>query len=484
VVAVSGGPDSLALLLGLSELAPRHDRQLVVAHLDHGTRPEDNLNDAAFVVEIGGRLGHPVEVGIARPADRPRGANLEEWARETRYAFLARVADRHRAHTIAVGHTADDQAETLLLRLIRGAGPRGLAAMTPLARRRRLQVVRPLLAVSRSEVQSYLEESKIVARFDHSNAELTWSRNRVRHVLVPLLERRFNPGIVDTLGRTAELMAEIDQHLEARGEAILAAVEDDGDRHPDDAVRRAGAARQRTAGTTAQVTLDLARLSSYDAILQRYTLRAGLRRVGGGLRGLGYRHIDALLRLSRHGAAGHRVELPGDLVGIREGRRLTLTREQPGRAPAQGDAVRLEPFEVPLDGELTIPGTDLQIRTRIHAESSEEWPDLDTIRAAAPDRAWFDLAALRPPLTIRSRRNGDRIDAHGLDGAPKVKRLMIDAGIPRRRRHAVPVLEDREHLLWVVGVRRSRHALVDENTGKILEVSLSSPMFRAAPRSR
>jgi tRNA(Ile)-lysidine synthase len=486
VVAVSGGPDSVALLLGLYELAPRLGLTLVVAHLDHGLRLEEAAEDAAYVAQLGGRRGLPVEVGNADLTNLPRGENLEEAARRTRYEFLAEVADRHGARTIAVGHTIDDQAETLLMRLLRGAGPRGLSAMTPLASRPGMRVVRPLLRVSRTAVQSYLDVKKEVARLDRTNQDVALTRNRVRHILVPMLRRQFNPRIVETLARTADLMGEVDGYLEGRSQDILApgrpADDQSADGRTPDGRRRVslyelrdqGPAEERSpspgsgsaGGEVRKVELDLPRLASYDRILQRYTLRTALRRLQGDLRGVGYQHIDALVELCRPGARGHRVELPGGATALREGRRLSLWRQPPEPLPA------VEPLELPLPGQIEVPGSELTVTTRI-IEPPADWRQLEPELLIAR----FDLDRLEPPLVIRSRWPGDRILGLGLPSETKVKSLLIDARIPRRLREGVPVLTDQRRVLWIAGVRRSAHALLDDDTTQVLEVTLSSPMF-------
>jgi tRNA(Ile)-lysidine synthase len=484
VVAVSSGPDSMALVHALRELDKVLGIKLMVAHLDHGLRDIEAVGDAAAVGELAGELGLPVEFGVRRVAPEP-GESLEEAARELRYGFLGEIAARHGARYVAVGHTADDQAETLIMRLLRGAGPRGLQAMTPLSQRVGVTVVRPLLDASRTVVRSYLSDRQINFRLDRTNNDLRLLRNRIRRVLVPLLETEFNPGVTATLGRTAELMNEVDDHLTRVAEQALDAgvlrPEGDLDDH---------------------LELDLGRLSTYDLILRRYLLRQALLRLVSDLRGIGFDHIDALLDLTRGSQRSRRVDLPGGLVGLREGNSLSLWTAAPGPA-------RVIPLTIlPLEGRVELPEVGLEIRTqvvklsKITADSMVNHPGwvpgtgpregtqdrsqgAEPIRVTAgseevPGRAVFDLSRVRPPLAVRSRRAGDRILPFGRRTPKKVKDLLIDAKVPRRLRPSVPIIVDRagepeERILWVAGHRRSAHAPVESGkTEELVEVRLSA----------
>src|SRR5512134_2741612 len=218
VVALSGGPDSVALLDALASLRRRRGFRVVAAHLDHGLRAGSE-QDAEFCAVLCRSLDVPLRADradVRARAARERGG-LEQAARRERYRFLRRVRDEEEAFAIAVAHTRDDQAETLLLRLLRGAGATGLAGMRP----RSGDVVRPLLAVSRREVLAHLRERALGWREDPSNADLAHRRNRVRHELLPYLEARFNPGIRKALARTASLLADEAAHVRSEAQALL-----------------------------------------------------------------------------------------------------------------------------------------------------------------------------------------------------------------------------------------------------------------------
>jgi tRNA(Ile)-lysidine synthase len=290
VVGLSGGADSVALADALASLRRRRGFRLVAAHLDHRLRP-GSADDAAFCASLCATLDVPLRAGAADVrgrAAREKGG-LEQAARRERYAFLRAVRDDERAAAVAVAHTLDDQAETLLLRLLRGSGATGLAGMRPRAG----DLLRPLLAVSRAEVLGHLRERGLDWREDPSNADLAHRRNRVRHELMPYLEARFNPGIRDALARTASLLADESAHLRSEAQALL-----------DGIAREADGA----------LVLGRRPLAEAATPVARAALRLALQRAGG-LGQVGAVHVERLLRLARSKApSGRRLPLPGGRV--------------------------------------------------------------------------------------------------------------------------------------------------------------------------
>lgn len=286
VVALSGGPDSVALLHALRETGRRRGFRVVAAHLDHGLRA-DSPQDAAFCRNLCERFDVPIHVGKADVRGRARRdhAGIEDAAREERYAFLRGVAEKEGATAIAVAHTRDDQAETFLLRLVRGAGSSGLGAMRPRAG----HVIRPLLGVTRIDVIEHLRAHGLEWRDDPSNRDLRIARNRVRHELLPYLERHFNPAIRETLARTAALLA--DEHDRLREGAL-------------DLYRRA--ARKDEGG----VVLDGEALRCAPRPVARQLVRAALAEAGGLMR-VKAAHVEQILDVSGRPGRGRRLPLPG-----------------------------------------------------------------------------------------------------------------------------------------------------------------------------
>jgi tRNA(Ile)-lysidine synthase len=296
VLGLSGGPDSTALLDALAAIGRRRGLSVVAAHLDHRLRPGSEA-DAAFCAELCRKLEVPLRLGgadVRARAERERGG-LEQGARRERYAFLRAVRAQEQAAAIAVAHTRDDQAETLLLRLLRGAGASGLSAMRP----RSGDLLRPLLGVTRAEVLEHLRARALPWREDPSNADPAHRRNRVRHELLPYLEQRFGPGVRDTLARTAGLLADEAAFVRGEAQALLRRSQREHDGAL--AVRRSA---------VAQAPRAVAR----EALRQVLALTV--------TRPLGAAHVERVLRLVLHTeATGRELPLPG-------GARVRLTRDE------------------------------------------------------------------------------------------------------------------------------------------------------------
>ena len=316
VVGLSGGADSVALTAALAALRRRRGLELVAAHLDHGLRP-DSADDAAFCQALCATLGVTLRAGTACVRERARRekGGLEQAARRERYSFLQRVKQDEGAPWIAVAHTQDDQAETLLLRLLRGAGASGLAGM----RLRSGDLLRPLLAVSRREVLEYLAERGLGWREDPSNADPAHVRNRVRHELLPYLEERFNPRVRAALARTADLLAE---------EALFVA----------GAAERALAEASSWEGEA--LVLDRQALAAAPLALARAALRLALLATGG-LAGVDRGHVERLLQLATAAApSGRRILLPGDREARFTHRTLRLEKRAEGVTKAVSSSRR------------------------------------------------------------------------------------------------------------------------------------------------
>ena len=307
-VAVSGGSDSLALLLALHELAPELGLQLSVLHLDHRLRP-DSGEDAAFVGEWAARLGLTFTLRRADALPSARG-NREQAARRARLEFFRAYLEAGEADGVATAHTADDQAETVLFRLLRGGGTRGLAAIWPVARLGPGRLLRPAIDCRRGQLRQWLTAKGVRWREDASNLDLSLRRNRIRHCLLPQLEREYNPNVVGVLARLATLAREEEEYWRQQIEALAARF------------------WRPCAGGVEGSTAELAALP---AALARRLLRAGLERVKGDLRRLDFPRIDAALEQARAAASGpaKSVSLPGLTLVV--GPKLTIIRRGDGR---------------------------------------------------------------------------------------------------------------------------------------------------------
>ena len=434
IAAVSGGVDSVVLLHALHGFCERWGMKLGAAHLDHGLRGEEGREDAAFVLDFAASLDLPC---IAEQADvaaycRKARCSIEQGAREVRYGFLRRVLADQQADSVATGHTADDQAETVLMRLLRGSGSSGLSAIRPV---RDDWIIRPLLDVTAAEIAAYARNHGLSFRVDRTNAAQDVLRNRIRHHLVPLLQREYNPRIVQGLGRLANV---------ARGEAAYL-----------DGVASAFLADHSRLADGKVLHLDLDAWPSAAPAVQRVLIRHIVCAVGGNEERLNYDQVEDARAWIDRGAIGRIHELSG---GIRmECRRSELVACRGSFTPFRLD------FEVP--GRVEVPDTNLSIR--IEEGSATDAP------AATPRRAVFDADAVPRRWTVRSREPGDRMSPCGLAGHKSLKKLFNEWDVPRLLRNRVPVVTDGSRVLWVAGHRQSNEGMVSGKTRRVMVAELT-----------
>ncbi len=438
VVAVSGGPDSVCLLGVLRDLAAELGIALHAAHLDHMFRGEESAAEARFVASLCRDIGVPATV---EARDVPaycagRGLSAQAGAREVRYGFLREVARRSGAQRIALGHTAGDQAETVLMRLIRGAGPAGLAGIPPV----RDDIIRPLIEATRPEILAYLVDRKLGYVNDPSNLSPVYTRNRVRRELIPALER-FNPRIVETLAAEAALLREENEAAAAQLEPVIGLVlRQDGDR------MRIG----RTA------------FNALPAAVRRRILRFALASFAGPGRELSSVQTEESVRFMESAQSGRSLHLPGGLVLSREYDDLVI-------GPGERDRGFLFPLSVP--GVTRVPALGLSVEVRVSGEGASR----DRRDENNEWQAQFDYAKIALPLALRSRRRGDRFHPAGMGGrAKKLQDYFVDEKVPRPMRDRVPLLASGDDIVWVVGMRTNERFLAGPGTERVLAVSVTS----------
>src|SRR5262245_22102014 len=434
VVGVSGGADSVALLHALTGLRDDYGLTLTVGHVHHGLRADAD-RDAAFVTDLAARLGWPAVVERLRGPRLP-GRSPETAARAARHAALDRLARRAGAARIAIAHTADDQAETVLMRLLQGAGPRGLAGIPV----RRGRLVRPLLDVSRAAVLAYLTEAGLDWVEDETNRDLKVVRNRIRHETLPLLAAQGWPRIGEALRRTAAASREAVEALDALLAPRVAGLVRPG--VGGTALALAGLRELPPGAVKAAIRLALVE------ILGRPEVRAGLR---AG-------HLDRLAALVE-GPVGARVRLPASLAVERA--RDTLWVAAP--------RARVEPLPVAVPGETRLAGIG-----RLEVRRVGKRPP------RTPETECFDEAALPGRLVVRPQRPGDRFVPFGSDRPMRVARVLA-AAMPASARRGWPLLVAGETVVWVIGVRRAGAAPVTPDTAHVLEVRMFPD---PAPRPR
>ena len=449
IVAVSGGPDSVSLLHALLRLRERARVTLHVAHLNHNFRGEEAEEDARFVAGLAASLGLPSTVDRADPVAYQREAGLssfEEAAREVRYSFLSRVARETGAAAIALGHTSDDLAETVLMHIIRGSGLHGLRGMEPLStwrdRRggREAILFRPFLEVTKAETAAYCEARGLAFRIDSGNLSPRFTRNRVRDHLLPAL-REYNPRIAEAL-----------QRLGRAASLDVSYVDEEVDRVWDSVARRG----------RDHVVLDERRLAGLHPLVRRMVLRRAYESVAGHTRRLRESHVAAMDALVAS-EPGKTVQLPAGLSLARGYGTLHLGAESP-EAPC--------PFP-PMEGEHQLPPPPPS------GEATVELPVWRVVygmqpRGAAPQRGPFnaslDAGTLGGDLRIRSRRPGDRFQPLGMKRDKKLQDFFVDQKVPREWRDRVPLLVSGERIAWVVGYRVAEWAKTTPDSEGVLRV--------------
>jgi tRNA(Ile)-lysidine synthase len=447
LAAVSGGQDSCALLHALHSLKVDLSIELHAAHLHHGIRGEEADQDAESVTQLCGQLGVrlSVEKADVHAFAKQRRISIQEAAREVRHAYLQRVAQQIGASRIALGHTRDDQVETVLLNILRGTGIEGLQGLAPVSGNK----IRPLLYVFRQETAEYCRQHGIAFREDSSNRSLRYRRNRVRTELLPKLETYYNPEVRSALLRLSDIAALENDYLQACAQQ----------RYKQVCLR----------DTEDQIVLSVERLCDEHLAIQRRIVRLAIQRIRGGLHEIEFACIERCVRAMEAAAQSGAVTgftLPGQDIGVKiDSKRICLTRR------AELSPVPTIYRQLRLPGETRIEEWGLTIRCQ------ELSADHGIPLKVPGQTALMDRDALRPPLIVRSRQIGDVIAPLGMQGRHrKLQDIFTDRKVPLSRRDRIPVIADSQGIVWVAGCVLSERVKVHRDTSRILKIEcLSDP---------
>lgn len=464
IVGVSGGPDSLCLLHVLCRLRGEYGLTLHVAHLHHGLRGDEADADAEFVRKLAAdwQIPYTVEHTDVPALAREHRLAFEEAARRARYAFLARVAGEVGAQTVAVGHNADDQAETVLMHWLRGSGLAGLRGMLPVTplddyrllaggESQSLRLLRPLLGVTRAEIEAYDSLHGLEPRFDRSNLDTTYFRNWLRHEVLPLLSRH-NPNVQEVLRRSAQVIADDYALLRTLLEETWP--------------------RVVIEETEMAIVFDLAAWRGLAISLQRSALREAIHRLRRSLRNINFIHVENALEVARDGKTGDRATLPQGLM-------LTLGYDRFTVAAGRGDAMgwlpdwpllppSTEGVLLSVPGMTPLPGFEWAIDA-VSVDVAELAPGWEA--NADPWRAFLDARAIGDRLELRTRRAGDRFQPLGMGGHEvKLADFLTNRKVPRAVRDRLPLLTCEWGIAWLCGQRVDERASVESATRQVLVV--------------
>lgn len=432
VVGVSGGPDSMALLYVLLELRRVFSYKILVAHVNHGVRGEEALADQLFVESKAEELNLPYyfkNVDMNGYA-KEKKISSEEAGRELRYGFFREILKSHKNGKIAVAHNKNDQAETLLLRIMRGTGIDGLKGMEFISE----DIIRPILNISREEIESFIDSQGIETVLDKTNLVPIYNRNKVRLELLPYIRDNFNPNIVNSLWRLSQI-SEIDSdYLNKTAEEKYNFIVKNVDKH--------------------SIIIDNNLLSREASSMKLRIIRLAIFKILGSLQGISEQNIQDVIDLHENNKTGKQIDLPGGVISRLSYNDLIFEKIDKGFVKDYSYSLRL--------GENLFPDLGLSLDLSLI--------DKELYDSNQRNKKYFDYELIKGKLNIRNRRNGDKFIPFGMKGSKKVKDYFIDEKIARDKRDRISLLTDDENIIWIVGFATSDLYRVTENTKKILVV--------------
>ncbi|TDX59119.1 tRNA lysidine(34) synthetase TilS [Orenia marismortui] len=436
LIGVSGGPDSLALLHVLKSLKDKYDLYLHIAHLDHMIRGKESAEDARFVEKIAREWEIPITTKAydVKSYQQEEGLSPEDAARQVRYEFFFELTEKFNINKIAVGHHANDQAETVVMKFLRGAGLKGLGGIYP----RQGKVIRPFIDLTREEIENYCFSHQLNPRIDKSNFEDIYLRNKVRLDLIPSLEKDYNNNLIATLNRTADLLREEENFLtryttKKLEEITLSKVDD-------------------------KLILDKEELLDLDLAIQRRIIRESYNFLQKDYKDLYYNHVELVLELIKNSETGSQLDLPQD-ISVRLNYNEIIFAVK-----AEND---IDYFNYKLSiGVKKLHKLGLQINSKV-CDKNYSWQET----LSNPSIACFDLDKIGKEFYLRQRKDGDRFYPLGMKGSKKLKDFLIDNKISLDKRDQIPIFTTLEgDIFWVGGLRVDNRFKITNETEKILMI--------------
>ncbi len=446
VTGVSGGPDSVCLLHVLHLLSGRLGIKVLAIHINHGLRGRESDGDEAFTREICSNLGINLRCLAfdINEVSRKEGISLEEAGRETRYREFQRFADETGAARIAVAHNKNDQAETVLMNLLRGTGLQGLTGMDYI----RGRIIRPLLDVSRREIEKYCEENSLGYRIDSSNLKGDFTRNRIRLDLIPGINKSFGTDLTESVHRMALLLKSDNSYMELEAQKAFS--------------------RCLDTDSNGCVALKLKELKLLHPALTARVIRIAVGRIKGNLKGIESKHVEDITALLKKSRTGSAIQLPfGIRAGISYGV-LKVFMERPST-------------DKEFEYELEVPGFASLDEIPLSIKSSLEslCPNIDKYERIGYNslEQFFDYDRMNKGINIRNRRIGDVFAPYGSNGSKKLKEYFIDNKVPREKRDGIPLIASANEVVWIIGHKISDKFKVTENTKRVLKLTVKMSLM-------
>lgn len=433
IVGVSGGPDSLALLHILKSIQNKYNFRLYAAHVNHNLREEESKKDELFVKKTCNEWGIPLYIENANiyKISKERKLTLEETGREVRYNYFNEIMKKIDAQRIAVAHNANDNAETILMNMIRGSGLDGLSGINPV----RDYIIRPLIKIERCEIEEYCKVNELNPRIDSSNLDKVYIRNKVRLELIPYIKKEFNQSIIGTINRMGQLISNDSAYIQEHVSKILDEV----------IIKQA----------EEYISINLDKISRQSSLIIPRVIRGAIKRLLGHLTEFEHINIEQVINLINFGRVGSTICLPKGLKVVKSYKEIIIT--------TSSDIYKEKRYNyfVNIPDSVFINETNGTLISEVVKVEDIE-TELDNYTQL------FDYDKINGDLYIRNRNTGDIFSPKGMKGTKKLKEYFIDEKIPRHKRCQIPVVAIGNEIVWIIGYRPSQKYLIDNNTTKVL----------------
>ena len=435
VVALSGGPDSTALLAVLVPIAKDLNLSLIVAHFNHGLRGAESDEDENYSRDLSEKMGLPFVSGKMDLSKGNKGLSPEDFYRRQRYDFLNKISDDYQAQKIALGHNLPDQAETVLLNILRGSGLEGLKGFLPM---RDDKFIRPLMEISRGEIISFLREKGISYRQDSSNENKRYLRNQIRSELIPYLKEKFNPKIEQSLAQMAEILRLEDEFIR---------------QHVDEVLKSSFIQRQQN-----RIMLKISYVNKLPSAIRLRLFKTILESLNPAKNGFSFIHIKSLDNLAQKCESGKRVDLPLGIVVRREYDDLILEGKKVCSKQMEYE------YTMNIPGSIYVKERKLTVRSEITKKENVDF--------SSKSKVYLDLDENQQPVIIRNRRDGDWFQPLGMQGRQKIKDFFIDHKIPQCKRNEIMLFVDQISVIWIENMRLNDRVKITAETKNVLKLEI------------
>ncbi len=439
VIGVSGGPDSICLLHLLWRIRDEYSLKLYGVHLNHQFRGEEARKDALYVKDFCKELN--IESFIfSENIDfyaKNKGITFEEAGREWRYKLFDEIAERTGSSKIAVAQNLNDQAETVLMRLMRGSGIEGLSAIDYM---RDDKIIRPILNISREEIEKYCEENGLNPRIDKTNFESIYTRNKIRLELIPYMQENFNPNIIETLARNSDIFREDSDYLNKKAYEIFVNI---------------SKIKENV------VSIDINKFKENHIAIKRRIIRGAIKKIKGDLKNIALTNIDDIIDLANNSNVGAKLNISGDIIIKLGYNNIDIKNKILEHNKIIGDYI----YHIELDRKIYLKEIDSTLEVSIISRKDIDYNNKDK------NTIYVDAHKVKGKLYIRNRRRGDRFSPLGMKGSKKVKDYFINLKVPKELRSAVPILCDDSNIIWLIGYRMSELYKIDGNTSRTYKIT-------------